>query len=199
MKKVTLAVLSTLIFCLICACGNSQLNNEKPSESPSNENFNQQTNEPIKPSPSPTTTITTYDEREEEEAKLREKKKRKGKIDLTNIEIIGVKGDLLKTILLMFKAIETNEDQERLKYMYHPEFDEFKSSGPYILGVTKLELDNSRLKAVIDEYSLNEIADDVAIVKITMERLNDNLEVSSSTGDYIFIHVDKNWKLYRFQ
>lgn len=139
---------------------------------------------------------------EEEMENTKEQRKRKGDIDLNNMEVIGVKGELLKTIQLIFDAINKDDDKARHQLMYDPiNFDAFGSDGPYILAITKLELDNSRRDAVAEEYELDKIAEEVTIVKITRKTLTTKLEESLSTGDYIFIKTKANqkWKLYRHQ
>ncbi len=132
----------------------------------------------------------------------KEQRKRKGNIDLNNMEVIDVKAELLETIKNIFEAINRNDEKGRLQLMYDPiHFDEFGSDGPYILAIPKLELDNSRRDAIAEEYELDKIAEEVAIVKITRKTLTTKLEDSLSTGDYIFIKTKSNqkWKLYRSQ
>lgn len=48
---------------------------------------------------------------------------------------------------------------------------------------------------MIDEHNLLSFSSAVAIVKIT----NMNLEKSLSTGKYIFIKVDAQWKVFRIK
>lgn len=139
---------------------------------------------------------------EEEMENSKEQRKREGDIVLEHTEVVGVEGELLETIKLIFEAINKEDEKARLQLMYDPiNFDEFGSEGPYILEITKLELDNSRREAVIDEYELDQIAEEVAIVKISRKTLTTKFEESLSTGDYIFIKTkaEQKWKLYRLQ
>ena len=99
----------------------------------------------------------------------------------------------------MFKAIEEDDYLKYSEHLYNPSFDELSLTGPYILAINKIEVDETRLEAVIDEYSLNEIADEVVIVKITMLKSSSNLQNSLSTLDFIFVKVDQKWKLYKVQ
>lgn len=125
-------------------------------------------------------------------------KKRAGKIEMDNIEIIDVNEELVETIIALFKTIENNDYQSHFKFIYDPSLEDLSLIGPYILSVDKIETDDTRLNAVIDEYSLNEIADEAAIVKITMD-VSSRTGSSQNTGDFIFIKVDGEWKLYKTQ
>lgn len=133
--------------------------------------------------------------------KTEEARKRKGDLDLTKLEIVNVKGNLLKSIMALFDAINKNDEKLRHSLTYDPKHDDVFDDGEYIFGITKLELDNSRTTAVTKEYDLDKIADDVAIVKITEVRLNLDLTEQEGTGDYIFIKdkYDNKWKVYRYQ
>lgn len=125
---------------------------------------------------------------------------RKGELDLDHIEVVGVKGDLLASIMSLLNAVKAKDDEGRKLLTYDPvNFDEFKGQEPYILAVTKLERDDSRVDDVTYEYNLKSFADDVAIVKISFRKIGDDLKESISTGDYIFVKIKNQWKLYRFQ
>ncbi|RXZ78364.1 hypothetical protein EBB07_27225 [Paenibacillaceae bacterium] len=139
----------------------------------------------------------TFEQKEEE---FREQHQiRKGELDLDHIEIIGVKGGLLESLLSIFEAVKAKDDEARLTLTYDPQFDEFAGIEPYLLAVTKVELDDSRVKAVTEEYGLKEFADDVAVVKISMKTINRNLEEEIGTGDYVFVKISGQWKFYRYQ
>ncbi|RXZ79457.1 hypothetical protein EBB07_23050 [Paenibacillaceae bacterium] len=166
--------------------------NEETSEPPSNKTWEEEFEETSEPS-------KTLEEEVEETA---EQRKRKGDIDLSSMEVIGINRELLATINQIFEAINKNDEKSRHKLLYDPIYsDEFGNDGPYILAITKLELDNSRRDAVAEEYELYKVADEVDIVKITRKMLTTKLEESISTGDYIFIKTktDQKWKVYRSQ
>lgn len=133
--------------------------------------------------------------------KTSEARKRIGGLELSNLEIVNVEGELLRSIKTLFEAINKNDEKLRFSLTYDPKHDDVFHDGEYILAFTKLEMDNSRASAVTSEYGLDEIADDVAIVKITSTRLNVDLTEYEGTGDYIFIkdNSDKKWKVYRWQ
>ncbi|WP_213519855.1 hypothetical protein [Paenibacillus montaniterrae] len=126
------------------------------------------------------------------------RKPREGKLDWDNIEAAGVEDELVETIISLFKTVEANDYEAHSAFMYDPSTADLSLIGPYILAVTKLEADQSRLSAVIDEYSLSEISTDVEIVKITMLTSSTDGE-SSSSFDFVFIKTDGQWKLYKIQ
>lgn len=170
---------------------NEPLHSAVTSSPPPSNSFNKETVEP--------SSNTTW---EDEMENTKEQRRRKGNIDLKSTEVVGLKGELLDTIKQIFEAINKDDEKARLQLMYDPiNFDEFGSDGPYILAIPKLELDNSRRDAIAEEYELDKIAEEVAIVKITRKTLTTKLEDSLSTGDYIFIKTkaNKKWKLYRLQ
>ncbi|PZD93763.1 hypothetical protein DNH61_21410 [Paenibacillus sambharensis] len=125
---------------------------------------------------------------------------RKGEMDLDHIKNKGVTGDLLDSIMQYLTALKEGDEETRKHYLYDPNIDILYDMEPYILAVTKLELDNSRVMDVMDEYNLENIAEEAAIVKIsTITTGRDSQEVEG-TGDFIFIRVsDSVWKFFRFQ
>lgn len=116
---------------------------------------------------------------------------------MDNMEITGVEDELVETIISLFKTVEANDYEAHSAFMYDPSTVDLSLIGPYILAVTKLEADQSRLSAVIDEYSLSEISTDVEIVRITMLTSSTSGE-SSSSFDFVFIKTEGQWKLYKF-
>lgn len=144
----------------------------------------------------PTIQTKTYEELQKEQLK---KQKRQGEMKIYPIENVGVTGDLEKAVFELIKYTKEKDTSNRSKLIYDLNFDILQEMEPFILAITKIELDNSRAKDVTDEYDLLEIASDVAIVKITTKSLDKYLDEDLSTGDYIFVKVDDQWKFYRFQ
>ncbi|MCF2943318.1 hypothetical protein L1N82_06835 [Paenibacillus tarimensis] len=125
---------------------------------------------------------------------------RKGEMDLDHIENKGVTGDLLDSIMHYLTALKGHDEETRKYYLYDPNVDVLYDREPYILAVTKLELDNSRVKDVMDEYNLGNIAEEAAIVKISTITTGRDYQQVEGTGDFIFIRVsDSVWKFFRFQ
>ena len=83
-----------------------------------------------------------------------------------------MQGDLLQTVMELFHAIKNKDEASRLSLLYDPNFDEFAGMEPYILGIAKIERDDSRVQAVTDEFALAEEAEDVSIVKISIKTLD---------------------------
>lgn len=145
------------------------------------------------PSPAETKSFS-----EREQNKLDEERRRKGKIKMDNIENAGVEGSLLEGVMALLEAVKYQDEEAKLNLHYersHMTFDAVEE--PYIHAFTKIELDNTEVKGMTDEYNLRSFASDVAIVKITVIRLDINLKVSESTGNYIFVKVDDQWKVFR--
>ncbi len=186
MRKLTVALSLCLV---VSACSTSEKNEE------------QQPKAPVAESESPNTSISQHklETAEQIEGENREKQKRKGELDLDHIENVNVKGDLLESVMSLLHAVKNKDKDARLNLTYDPSFDEFSAAEPYILAVTKIEQDNSRVKAVTDEYDLKQAAEEVTIVKISTKTLDRSLKETVGTGDYIFVKVDGLWKVYRFQ
>jgi len=110
-----------------------------------------------------------------------EAKKRSGKLDIENAAVVGVNEDLLDNVTSMFKAIEEDDYLKYSEHLYNPSYEELSLTGPYILAINKIKTDETRLEAVIDEYSLNEIADEIVIVKITMLKSSSQMETIQSS------------------
>lgn len=140
----------------------------------------------------------TLADREREQAELDQKRRRKGEIKMDNLENVGVEGSLLKGVMALLEAVKSQDNEGKLKLHYDSNWITFDAlEEPYILEFTKIELDNTELKGMIDEHSLLSFSSDVAIVKITTKTLNLNLEESLSPGKYIFVKVDGQWKVFR--
>src|SRR5690606_6791191 len=116
-------------------------------------------------------------------------------IDISNIEVVGVDSELHTTVMSLLETLRANDTHARLALMHTPEFDPFELMLPNIVAVTKIELDPSRLQAVIEEYELNKIARETSIVTITFITKNKQGELSEAKGDYIFIKLEDRWKL----
>lgn len=191
-SKLLMVLIVFSLFLGACATNNKQTNPTKPNE----EN-------PISSAPNQTENINSYNQNQNEAStnsveENSDRKPREGKLDLDNIEIVNVDEELVETITSFFKTIENNDYQAHSEFMYDPSLADLSLIGPYILAVTKLEADQTRLAAVIDEYSLKEISEDIEIVKVTMVTSVLNGE-SSNTGDFIFLKSNKEWKLYKIQ
>lgn len=135
----------------------------------------------------------------EKYAEFLEKSKRKGEIDLDNIENIGVKGDLLDGVMALLEAVKMKDEKTKLKHHYNPtSFLTFGSlEEPYVLAITKIQLDDTYLKGMTEEYELKKFASDVAIVDITTTRYDINYNIGEGTAHYIFVKVDGIWKVFR--
>lgn len=197
MNRLIAIMLLTLVSLLIGACSAQnapshaeQANNESSSAAVNTINQAENTSIPA---------ITP--EKSDNDAAIEEnndRKPREGMLDLDNIEVAGVEDELVETIISLFKTVEANDYEAHFAFMYDPSTVDLLLIGPYILAVTKLEADQSRLSAVIDEYSLSEISTDVEIVKITMLTSSTDGE-SSSSFDFVFIKTKGQWKLYKIQ
>ncbi|CAH8706591.1 hypothetical protein M5W83_03535 [Paenibacillus thiaminolyticus] len=140
----------------------------------------------------------TLADREREQAELDEKRRRKGEIKMDNLENVGVEGSLRKGVMALLEAVKNQDNEGKLKLHYDSNWITFDAlEEPYILEFTKIALDNTELKGMIDEHNLLSFSSDVAIVEITTKALNLNLEESLSTGKYIFVKVDGQWKVFR--
>ncbi|NGP61389.1 hypothetical protein FLT15_24470 [Paenibacillus thiaminolyticus] len=140
----------------------------------------------------------TLADREREQVELDKKRKRKGEIKMDNLETVGVEGSLLKGVIALLEAVKNQDNEEKLKLHYDSNWITFDVlEEPYILEFTKIALDNTELKGMIDEHNLLSFSSNVAIVEITTKALNLNLEESLSTGKYIFVKVDGQWKVFR--
>lgn len=186
MKKIVLT-LAALCFAL-AACSNESNKESKPSTVQSSAPEENNHNEPVGESNSnPGDQVEDNEQKTEEAAAPVE-------LNLDNIENVNVKGDLLKSVLSILEAVKSNDVKTRQQLTYDPKtFDPFDGLDE-ATAITKIEQDDSRVKAVSDEYSLNSFAEEVAIVKVSIESRG-----SVGTGDYIFVKVKDQWKVYRHQ
>lgn len=137
--------------------------------------------------------VMSYAERKA--AEEAEKRKRKGEIKMDNMTNVGVKGDLLETVMALLAAVKNKDEEAKLNLHYDPAHLTFDAvEEPFILAFTQIELDNSELEHMMDGYHF---FSEAAIVKITAVKLNRQLEEVESTGKYIFVNIDDQWQVYR--
>lgn len=185
MKKI---VLTLAALCLVlAACSNDTNKESKPSAVQNSAPEENTPNEPVGGSNSnPDEQVKDNEQKTEEAAPV--------ELDLDNIENVNVKGDLLKSVMSILEAVKINDVKARQELTYDPKtFDPFDGLDE-ATAITKIEQDDSRVKDISDEYSLKSFAEEVAIVKVSIESRG-----SIGTGDYIFVKVKDQWKVYRHQ
>ncbi|CAH8768736.1 hypothetical protein [Paenibacillus dendritiformis] len=185
MRKISLIFLLVSIFLVACTREEADKKETTPPTMPT-EGTNPRTTADIPiviATPPP-----TLADREREQAELDKKRRRKGEIKMDNLETVGVEGSLLKGVMALLETVKNQDNEEKLKLHYDSNWITFDAlEEPYILEFTKIALDNTELKGMIDEHNLLSFSSDVAIVEITTKALNLNLEESLLTGKYIFL------------
>lgn len=82
---------------------------------------------------------------------------------MDNIENVGVEGELLEAVMALLETVKPNNEETRLKLHYDPLHLTFDASEePFIHAFTKIELDNTDLKLMMDGY---DFYSDAAIVE----------------------------------
>ncbi|MDN8593192.1 hypothetical protein Q0V21_31165 [Paenibacillus sp. 11B] len=184
MKKLVFILAAMCL--LLPACSNENITETKPS--------NVQSNTPDKDNQTEATQESSGSVENQKEEDNNAETSKPVELDLDHINNVNVKGDLLESVLSVFQAVKNNDVAARHQLTYDPKtFDPFEGLTE-ATGITKIEQDDTRVQAVTDEYSLNTFADDVAIVKVSIESRG-----SVGTGDYIFVKIKDQWKAYRHQ
>jgi hypothetical protein len=191
------------LFFFIALCILASCSNDKPGttatdpNSPANES-NASNNSPIEHNKGTSINDGALDYDQQMIKERMRGKERKGPLDIEHIKVVGVEGELLESMMQYLKAVKEDNEDKAKEILYSAITDTSNgltlySNRQYTKAITKLTLDNTRGKAVSDENSLSQIADEVAIVVV------DTLSTTDEKGNinFIFIKAKGKWSLYK--
>lgn len=90
---------------------------------------------------------------------------------------------------------ETRFDREYMEKILHPDFVEFGRSGRVYSRDEMLNAEECKIRATLPlkDFTLHEIADDVALVTYVSEVQDEEMEVGNRSS--LWVKVGEDWKL----